>query len=322
MARAGLQRPAVLHHRLDRIGAQRPGELLALGLQAAHHRHRHLASRRNRRRRRASSASRARRRPRRRGRYGLPATGTPRCAGTGRVRSSQRTTFAHWLISSGRSRHELIHLLKVTPMIVSEVGRTTSGSASSSPPARVTSATSGAKPSTCSASCIRKLFGDEQREIGVLVAGLFDALIEPALDRLPDRVAMGLDDHAAAHWRVLAQPGLIDDIQVPLRIVCCACCDAFFGHSPSTLSVPPSFIVAWWSTRTGGTFSGETRRARKNPSRAVCSRTGQLARGTTLLGARCTPPLCRYGSHTGSDSASRSRWTNRHTLGDAIRHPR
>ena len=37
-------------------------------------------------------------------------------------------------------------------MIVSEVGRTTSGSASSSPPAWVTIANSGANPSTCSFS--------------------------------------------------------------------------------------------------------------------------------------------------------------------------
>ncbi len=40
-------------------------------------------------------------------------------------------------------------------MIVSEVGRTTSGSSSSLPPARVTTATSGANPSTCSASFSR-----------------------------------------------------------------------------------------------------------------------------------------------------------------------
>src|SRR5206468_1627986 len=47
------------------------------------------------------------------------------------------------------------------PMIVSEVGRTASGSSSSSiaPPARVTHATSGAKPSMCSASFIRNSRG-------------------------------------------------------------------------------------------------------------------------------------------------------------------
>src|SRR6266571_5075290 len=47
------------------------------------------------------------------------------------------------------------------PMIVSEVGRTARGSSSSSmaPPARVTHATSGAKPSMCSASFIRNSRG-------------------------------------------------------------------------------------------------------------------------------------------------------------------
>ena len=40
-------------------------------------------------------------------------------------------------------------------MIVSDVGRRTSGSPSSSPPACVTTATSGANPSTCSFSFSR-----------------------------------------------------------------------------------------------------------------------------------------------------------------------
>ena len=47
-----------------------------------------------------------------------------------RVRISQRTTLAHWLISSGRSRWLLIQRWKASPMIVSEVGRTISGSSS------------------------------------------------------------------------------------------------------------------------------------------------------------------------------------------------
>ena len=72
-----------------------------------------------------------------------------------RGRISQRTTFAHWLSSNGRSRCELIHLAIISPMIVSEVGRTISGSSSSLPPAWVTTASSGAKPSTCSASRCR-----------------------------------------------------------------------------------------------------------------------------------------------------------------------
>ena len=72
-----------------------------------------------------------------------------------RGRSSQRTTFAHWLSSMGRSRCELIHLAMNSPMTVSEVGRTMSGSSSGLPPAWVTTASSGANPSTCSASRCR-----------------------------------------------------------------------------------------------------------------------------------------------------------------------
>ena len=77
----------------------------------------------------------------------------------GRVTFSQRTTLAHWLISIGRSRHDWIHFWYITPKIVSEVGRTTSLSSSSSVPPLVTQATCGAKPSTCSASFISRLSG-------------------------------------------------------------------------------------------------------------------------------------------------------------------
>ena len=43
----------------------------------------------------------------------------------------------------------------IVPIIVSDVGRIAKGSASSSPPATVTTAISGAKPSTCSASLVK-----------------------------------------------------------------------------------------------------------------------------------------------------------------------
>ena len=73
-----------------------------------------------------------------------------------RGRSSQRTTLAHWLSNIGRSRWLWIHLEKKLLITVSEVGRTTSGSSSSLPPPWVTTASSGAKPSTCSASSFKK----------------------------------------------------------------------------------------------------------------------------------------------------------------------
>src|SRR5262247_2090064 len=44
----------------------------------------------------------------------------------GRVTFSHRTTFAHWLMRIGRSRHDCTHLAYMVPMIASDVGRTTS----------------------------------------------------------------------------------------------------------------------------------------------------------------------------------------------------
>mmetsp|Transcript_6106 Transcript_6106/g.19152 ORF Transcript_6106/g.19152 Transcript_6106/m.19152 type:complete len:396 (+) Transcript_6106:168-1355(+) len=91
----------------------------------------------------------------------------------GRVRSSQRSTLAHWFTLSGRSRYDVIHLPNMCQMIVSDVGRTMSGSSSRAsgsgstpvPPGTarrrwcVTTAHSLAKPSTCSASFERKETG-------------------------------------------------------------------------------------------------------------------------------------------------------------------
>ena len=82
-------------------------------------------------------------------------------------------------------------------MMVSEVGRITYGSSSSLPPAIVTTASSGAKPSTCSASFFQKALRNQQRKIDVLMAGCLEAVIELPLQHLPDRIAIGLDDHAA-----------------------------------------------------------------------------------------------------------------------------
>ena len=61
--------------------------------------------------------------------------------------------------------------------------------------------------------------GDEQREVGVDVAGVLEQAVEGALHLLPDGVAVRLDDHAAADVGVLGQPGLLDDVEVPLGIV-------------------------------------------------------------------------------------------------------
>ena len=92
-----------------------------------------------------------------------------------------------------------------SPMTVSLVGRTTTGSSSSLPPATVTTASSGLKPSTCSASRCEVRLGDEQREVGVLGAAGLDAGVDLGLHPLPERVAVGADDHGAADRAVLGQ---------------------------------------------------------------------------------------------------------------------
>ena len=43
--------------------------------------------------------------------------------------------------------------------------------------------------------------------------------VQGALHLLPDRIAVRLDDHAAADVGVLGQPGTLHDVEVPLGIV-------------------------------------------------------------------------------------------------------
>ena len=82
-----------------------------------------------------------------------------------RGRISQRTTLHHWFSSSGRSRYELIHLAIISPMMVSEVGRMTSGSSSSLPPACVTTAELGREPLDVLGLALQVALRDQQREV-------------------------------------------------------------------------------------------------------------------------------------------------------------
>ena len=96
-------------------------------------------------------------------------------------------------------------------MMVSEVGRTISGSSSVGLGIDHELAVDGFQPVMGDdrhflgeafdvAGLLRdEAHRDEQREVAVLVPGLLDALVERRLDQLPDALAPGLDDHAAAH---------------------------------------------------------------------------------------------------------------------------
>ena len=150
-----------------------------------------------------------------------------------RVRSSQRTTLAHWLMRIGRSRYDCTQRANVAPMIVSLVGRTMSGSSSLADGAGRSAGLCriGLQPMVRDDRALlgealdvlglllQEAHRDEQREVRVLVAGGLEHRVEPPLDVLPDGVAPRLDDHAAADVGVLGQVGGLDHLLVPLGVV-------------------------------------------------------------------------------------------------------
>ena len=60
---------------------------------------------------------------------------------------------------------------------------------------------------------------DEEREVGVLRAGLLDARVHLGLHALPDRPPVGADHHRAAHRSVVGHLALGDDVLIPTREV-------------------------------------------------------------------------------------------------------
>jgi hypothetical protein len=62
---------------------------------------------------------------------------------------------------------------------------------------------------------LKEAHGDQEREVDVLVAGRLEPVVERALRQLPDRVAVGLDDHRALGRTMLGQLGALDDLDVP-----------------------------------------------------------------------------------------------------------
>ena len=57
---------------------------------------------------------------------------------------------------------------------------------------------------------------NEQREVAVVVAGILDALVELGLDALPHAPAPRLDDHAAAHGARLGHVAVANGGLIPL----------------------------------------------------------------------------------------------------------
>src|SRR2546430_8595307 len=125
-----------------------------------------------------------------------------------------------------------------------------------------------------------KALGDEQREVGVLVACRLEHGIQGGLHQLPHAVAVRPDHHAAAYRRVVRQLGLHDDVVVPLAEVLGAGSD--FLSSGHYLKTPfRTFVNATlrcfpvFKSRTTATFalrsSGPMITARGAPRAAASS---------------------------------------------------
>eukprot|EP00967_Tisochrysis_lutea_P027382 scaffold31738_cov26-Tisochrysis_lutea.AAC.1 len=100
--------------------------------------------------------------------------------------------------------------------MVSEVGRTMSGSSSrasgsgSTPP-------SSAAPLNVLCLLGKERDGDEEREVGVLGAGRLDARVEGFAHSVPESHACGLDHHAPFDRRLVGQIARGNDLQVGRR---------------------------------------------------------------------------------------------------------
>ena len=70
---------------------------------------------------------------------------------------------------------------------------------------------------------LEKAHRDEERKVGVLVASLFEHVIERRLHVFPDGEPPRLDDHAAAHRGDLGQVGSADHLLIPLGVVFLTC---------------------------------------------------------------------------------------------------
>src|SRR5260221_6441305 len=65
------------------------------------------------------------------------------------------------------------------------------------------------------------------------MARFIEARVKPILDILPQRVAVGLDDHAAAHGRVIRQVRALDKFVIPLRVIFTARGETLRRHANS-----------------------------------------------------------------------------------------
>ena len=66
---------------------------------------------------------------------------------------------------------------------------------------------------------LQQAFGNEHRHIDILMPQCLEARVKVVLNVLPDRVAVGSDDHTSAHAGVVHKLRLFHHVGIPLRKV-------------------------------------------------------------------------------------------------------
>ena len=115
-------------------------------------------------------------------------------------------------------------------MIVSEVGRITRGSSSSSPPPWVTTASSGENPATCDFSFSMKLRGISSGKRRIHMSCGLKTAVQSSSDVFPQRPAIGSHNHTAANRSIVGELGLQYNLVVPLRKIFRACWQFLIRH--------------------------------------------------------------------------------------------
>nr|GFC75354.1 hypothetical protein [Tanacetum cinerariifolium] len=89
---------------------------------------------------------------------------------------------------------------------------------------------------------------------GIFVAGALEHIVELALHFLPNGIAIGLYDHAAAHGRILSEAGALHQLVVPGRIIFLAVMKTLFNSALPALAL----LALGGCATTGAVSSTET----------------------------------------------------------------
>ena len=223
VARAALQRLAVVHQRLDRIGCDRTGKLLLVGLLTAHHRNRELLLAEIRVEIQHLFGSRlCLLFGRVHGVSLLPEELTGAEERTGRLLPAHHRTP---LVQHLRQIAIRVHMLRIVIAEQRLRGR-----------AHAEALLQGLKAALRDPGDFRrealdmifllveKTLGNKKRHVAILYACRLEALIQKALDALPDCISGGLNDHTAFDARIVAELCLPHNVGIPL-------CEILFHRS-------------------------------------------------------------------------------------------